>query len=285
MCLNLEVLIVSIQVNSLIQLSESGPILHFSPANGYPAMAYRAMLEPFRESNMVVASVHRPLWKPEVKPESVASWEVFAEDIINAAEKLNSPMTSIGHSMGASALLIAASRRPELFRSLILIEPVLVPRAAALMLKFCSVLFPNKIPLVGKTLARVDCWASKQAAFDHFRPKYVFENIDDKELWDYVNHGVVESADGSCKLAFSKAWEARCYTLVYDLWPIIERVQVPILVIRGENSNTLSSSVWQKLKKVSPQFELKEIAGAGHLLPFEQPETMVSEIQNWLDNH
>jgi pimeloyl-ACP methyl ester carboxylesterase len=276
---------VSTQVDSLIQLSESGPILHFSPANGYPSMAYRAMLEPFKESNMVVASVHRPLWQPEVKPESVASWEVFAEDIINAAEKFNSSMTSIGHSMGASALLIAASRRPELFRSLILIEPVLVPRAAVLMLRLFSGLFPNKIPLVGKTLARVDQWPSKKAAFDHFRPKYVFENIRDKELWDYVNHGVMERPDGSCKLVFSKAWEARCYTLVYDLWPIIAQVKVPVLVVRGKNSNTLSPSMWQKLEKLSPQFERKEIAGAGHLLPFEQPETMVSEIQNWLDNH
>jgi pimeloyl-ACP methyl ester carboxylesterase len=276
---------VSLPENVLIQLSENGSLLHFSPANGYPALAYRSMLEPFKKSNQVIASNHRPLWQPEVAPETVTSWEVFAEDIINTAESFSSPLTSIGHSMGASALLIAAARRPELFQSLILIEPVLVSRTAALILGVFGRLFPNKIPLVRKTLARVDRWPSKQAVFDHFRPKYVFENIGDKELWDYVNHGVVESADGSCKLAFSKAWEARCYTIVYDLWPIIAQVKVPILVVRGENSNTLSSSMWQKLKKLSPQFVCKEIAGAGHLLPFERPETMVSEIQNWLDNH
>ena len=101
-----------------------GPALHFAAANGYPPGAYRAFLEPFSKNYEVVASLHRPLWEIPPDIESFKSWDVFGEDICELVGQLHCPVVSVGHSMGTAAILMAAVHRPELFKSLVLIEPL-----------------------------------------------------------------------------------------------------------------------------------------------------------------
>ena len=95
-----------------VNLGGAGPLLHFSHANGFPPLAYRALLQPFLESHEVIASLHRPLWQPSPAPSSLGSWQIFADDLIQLLQQFDQPVTSIGHSMGAAAILLAASKRP-----------------------------------------------------------------------------------------------------------------------------------------------------------------------------
>ena len=129
-----------------------GAALHFAAANGYPAGAYRAFLEPFAEHHEVVASLHRPLWDTPPDLESFTSWDVLGDDLCQLVSQLQQPVISVGHSMGTATILMAAIQRPELFNSLVLIEPVLVPRRYLLALHFFRHFAPNTIPLVKKTL-------------------------------------------------------------------------------------------------------------------------------------
>ena len=265
-----------------ITVGGQGPLLHFSHANAYPPLAYSAFLQAFTDSHQVIASLHRPLWQPSPDPSSLQSWQVFGEDLIRVAETLDKPLISIGHSMGAAATLIAAVKRPELFKSIVLIEPVLVPRRYLLALRFFGRFAKHKIPLVRKTLERVDYWSDRQQAFDHFRPKYVFKNISDEVLWDYVQHGICATEDGGFQLSYSKAWEARCYTLVHSLWRLLPQITVPVLAIRGQQSDTVFPAAWNKWQTMSAHHDFLEIAEAGHLLPFEKPQQLAVEIQSWL---
>lgn len=260
-------------------------MLHFSHANGYPPLAYRALLEPFTRSHRVIASVHRPLWKPPSDPSSLKSWHVFGEDLIQLAEGLDQPLISVGHSMGSAAILIAAAKRPELFKSIVLIEPVLVPRRFLFALRLFGRFAKNKIPLVKKTLTRVDCWSDRQEAFDHFRPKHVFKDISDEVMWDYIQHGIYQSEDGTFRLAYSKEWEARCYTTVHSLWNLLPLITVPVLAIRGQSSDTIFPAAWAKWQSMLPHHEFIEIEDAGHLVPFEKPGLLVEEIQSWLNRN
>lgn len=265
-----------------VKLGGTGPVLHFSHANGFPPLVYRALLEPFLESHEVVASLHRPLWQPGLPPSSLKSWRTFADDLIDLLQGYDQPVTSIGHSMGAVAILLAASQQPELFRSIVLIEPVLVPRRFLYLLQFFGHFSPEKVPMIRKTLARVDKWSSKQAAFEHFRPKAVFRNISDEVLWDYVEHGVEDIEGEGCQLTYSKEWEAHCYTKVHNLWQLLDKVSVPLLAIRGQDSDTIFPAAWQKWNKISPAHTFTSIDDAGHLLPFEKPAELVAKIKAWL---
>jgi pimeloyl-ACP methyl ester carboxylesterase len=259
-----------------------GPALHFAAANGYPPGAYRAFLEPFAENHEVVASLHRPLWETPPEIESFKSWDVFGEDICELVSQLQHPVVSVGHSMGTAALLMAAVQRPELFKSLVLIEPVLVPRRYLLGLSFFRRFRPEVIPLVKRTLSRVDKFSSRQEAFDHYRPKRVFRQISDAVLWDYVQHGTKECEPGVFTLAYSRDWEARCYTLVHNLWGLLPHLRVPTLAIRAQGSNTLGVSSWNKWQSTSSNVDFIEIEEAGHLVPFEKPDQLASIILDWI---
>lgn len=259
-----------------------GAPLHFAAANGYPPGAYRAFLEPFAQSHEVVASLHRPMWDSPPPIESFDSWTVFGEDLANLLAEVGHPVVSIGHSMGTAAILMAAIKKPELFRSLVLIEPVLVPRRYLLALRVFGRLAPHKIPLVQRTLNRVDRFSSRLEAFEHYRPKAVFSAIDDAVLWDYVEYGTREIEPGVFALSYPKDWEARCYTLVHNLWRLLPRLKVRTLAIRAQDSGTLATASWEKWQALAPEVDFVEIPESGHLLPFEQPEQLAATILDWL---
>lgn len=265
-----------------LRFRAEGELLHFSHANGYPPGAYRALLEAFQPSHEIVSSLHRPLWKPRLDPASLRSWQTFADDLICLLEAYNRPAVSIGHSMGAASVLIAAHQRPELFKSLVLVEPVLVPRRFLFLLHFFTRFSPQTVPMIKKTLVRVNRWTSRQEAYEHYRPKYVFKEISDEVLWDYVEHGIEQTEGGDFRLIYSPQWEARCYATVYNLWRVIDQIQVPILAIRGANSDTLRMPSWEKWRAGSNSHHFVEIDNAGHLLPFERPEALADVIRDWL---
>lgn len=263
-------------------IDSSAPIFHFSHANGYAPLAYSQFLKPYQDSHQVLASQHKPLWRPALDPEATKSWLSFSEDIEHSLKGLEKPVTSVGHSMGSAAITMAASQRPEHFKHLVLIEPVLVPTSYYVILRLFGKHVANRVPLVSRTLNRVDNWDSPEQCFAHFRPKSVFKNISDEGLWDYVNHCTFTDDEGRLRLVYSKEWEARCYLLVHNIWKMLAQLKIPVLIIRGGQSNTFTSASMKKLQKLAPQHSFLEIPGAGHLLPFEQPQRLAQEIAAWL---
>ena len=267
-----------------IKFSDGGSPVHFSHANGYPPLCYKALLSPFESDHEVIASLHRPLWPQEVEPESMRSWEQLGSDIQDLLPELGNPVVSIGHSMGSAAVLMAAVKRPDYFRKIVLIEPVLVPQIATLILQALPSIARRAWPLARQTSNRVDSWIDREAAFSHFRRKQVFKRIRDDILWDYVNSGTEVNDVGHYKLTYSKEWELQCYLKVYNCWALFKALKVPSLIIRGSESKTLSRKAWLRLKKISPDSECIEIPNSGHLVPFERPEILASKIIDWIES-
>lgn len=268
-----------------LELGGEGECLFFAHANGYPPLSYRSLLEPLTQSHQVIAGLHRPLWPEPDSPDSLRSWRVFGTDVESLLASREQAVFGIGHSMGTAALISAAARRPELFKGLILIEPVLVPASYCWSLRMFKPLVRRTLPLVRRTLVRQQEWSGRQQAFDHFRPKAVFKRIGDDALWDYVNYGLTERQNGRVGLAFSREWEAACYLNVQNVWPLLGKLKMPILAIRGERSNVLTRRSWQRWRDRSPQHRYEEIAGAGHLVPLERPHDILQRVSSWLADH
>ena len=117
-----------------LELGGEGECLFFAHANGYPPLSYRSLLEPLTQSHQVIAGLHRPLWPKPDSPDSLRSWQVFGTDVESLLASREQAVFAMGHSMGTAALISAAARRPQLFKGLILIEPVLVPASYCLSL-------------------------------------------------------------------------------------------------------------------------------------------------------
>lgn len=269
------------KLKSAIQLSAGEQIVHFSHANGYAPQTYAKFLEPLKATSSIIASLHRPLWESNPHPESVSSWREFGADVSELVSSLNNPVISIGHSMGAAANVMAAAKQPSQFKGLVLIEPALVPANYYRMLRWFAPLIQARYPLITRTLNRVDAWDSPHSTFAHFRPKPVFRGFSDEVLWDYVTHGTYTDSKGLTRLNYSKEWEARCYMLADNIWGDLRRLTVPVLVIRGAHSSTFSRRTAKALQRLCPRFDYLEIAGAGHLLPFEKPDQLAAQINGW----
>lgn len=258
-----------------------GSILHFAHANGFPPESYRLFVEGLLPSFHVLGIRQRPLW-PDSQLDAFDSWEILADDLIRFLDQEGlEGVIGVGHSVGAVATMIAARKRPLLFSKLILIEPVfLLPSLLKMAAAHPGVAY--QLPLVQTALRRRNHWASRQEAFDLFRAKSFFKRWPDEALWEYMNAGLHEVADGVA-LTYSREWEASIYahppTMV---WEYIPRISHPTLIIRGADSDTIVPQVWELVQTQQPQATFVEIKKSGHMIPMERPLPLAKIMLDWL---
>jgi pimeloyl-ACP methyl ester carboxylesterase len=262
-----------------------GPQLHFAHANGYPPECYKRMLTPLLEDYRVTAVYHRPLWH-DGRPQELKSWRELADDLLLLFDSQGiADVIGVGHSLGAVVTMYAALQRPELFRALILIEPVfLMPAMLQQVALRGAPLGAEDFDLVRIANSRRNSWSSRQEAFDHFRPKRVFARLSDDALWDYVYYGLRKEDNGDITLTYSAEWEAMIYALPpTDVWDLLPQVTHPTLALRGGETDTLVPAAWQLWRMSQPQAAFVEMPQVGHLLPMEEPDKTAAAIQAFLN--
>ncbi|MCP4791302.1 MAG: alpha/beta hydrolase [Gammaproteobacteria bacterium] len=263
------------------------PLL-FAHANGFPPGSYASLLQPLGHEYTVYAAALRPLWQSlddfrgEYKDRQF--WQRMAADQISFIEQHQlAPVTYVGHSMGSLVGLFAAHKRPDLFHQLIMIEPVFLKARYSRLMRHMPNTMKRRVPIVRKALGRPNRWSSMQAAFDFHRSKWVFRGLSDAVLWDYINAGVgpIEDPEGGVDefgLLFDKHWEALVYSTIPNVWKTLKQIQVPIHLLRAEHSHTVDTDSWQRWQALPGPKQATEFAGAGHLLPLDEPELVADTL-------
>ena len=104
------------------------PTIHIGHGNGFPASMYAPFADALGGNYRKLCLLARPWWKGS-DPEKFDSWEILADDLIAGIQHHNlAPIVGIGHSMSGVAMLFAAVKAPQLFRAIVLIDPVMLPR-------------------------------------------------------------------------------------------------------------------------------------------------------------
>lgn len=258
-----------------------GAALVFAHANGYPPGSYRSLLTPLAEHYTVSGFCQRPLWSPEPVP-ARANWRQFADDLIHTLEhSFQEPVWMMGHSLGAVVSMLAARKRPALFRGLVLLDPVFMPTHLALGLNLTPRSRLPKIPMVRRALRRPERFTSAEQAFDFHRDKRAYSGFSDAVLWDYIHAAVRKTAAGDWELAYSGAWEAAVYSSLPLVWPRLLRLRLPTLGLRGADSDILSASGLRCWARLQPAAELYSVPG-GHLFPLEYPQDTARRVLDFL---
>ncbi len=261
----------------------SGPLIHLAHANGYPPAVYRRMVDPLLKYHRVIGIHQRPLW-PGEPWEGFKSWHILGRDLINFLdERRLSGIIGVGHSLGGVATMYAALERPDLFRALVLIEPVFLPPA---LLEGAAGLdedtLAERVPLIAATRGRRTHWPDRESAFQHFRAKPVFERMSDPALRDYVDGALMsvppdardpaDLAGGGLTLVCPREWEVRIYsTPPTDVWDRVGGLTQPTLAIKGAETDTIRPEAWALWQAKQPEAEFAIVPEAGHLLTFERP--------------
>jgi len=68
------------------------------------------------------------------------------------------------------------------------------------------------------------------------------------------------------------------------LWQFWDRIQCPVLILRGVESDFLSSTLAEKMLRRQPNAELIEFEGVGHVPSLNSSEQVTAVIE-WLDSH
>lgn len=271
-----------------------GPLLHFSHPNAYTPLCFRQFLAPFTRDYHVIAGRHRPLWyltpgAPDAgRPEEVIDWDwdTMAGDLLRFLDELGpEPIIGVGHSLGAVSTMLAARRRPERFRAVVLIEPVFLPPHVLKALHAHPAMAAER-PMVQAALRRRERWASRQEAFDRFRDKAVFGRFSDEALWDYVNEALHDDpATGEVVLSYPREWEARFYTRPpANVWDELPGLSVPTLAVRATETDTLFPDAWALWQTLQPGATFVEMDGVGHMLTMEEPEAVAAVVGHWLED-
>lgn len=260
--------------------------LYFAHANAYPPQTYRRLIEPFAKKYRVICYLQRPLWQPTPSTAEISSWHQFADDVIAFLDqqKLKNVL-AYGHSLGSVTAFLAACKRPDLFKALAMIEPVMFSRRFCLLNHLTPWFLKQKVNIINKALNRPDTWHNQQQAFDFHRRTRAFKYVSDAVLWDFIEHGVI--ADGNqVRLRYPTNWEAHVYGTVSYFRGKLLNSALPILAFRGEHSTTIPRDFWQKWeRKNNPQHRLIELKNSSHLLPFEQPDVVVKELTTFFEKH
>jgi pimeloyl-ACP methyl ester carboxylesterase len=249
----------------------AGPLLHFAHANGFNAETYRALLSPLAADARIVASDARGHGRTRLPtaPGSQAGWTIFRDDLISLLDRI-APDGAVlaGHSMGATASLMAAALRPEKVRALVLVEPVLMPEGVG----------PGDNELARRAEKRRDRFDSVDEAFALYRGRGAFKTWPDAMLRDYLNGGL-ERIDGGMSLSCRPEWEAADFrTTPPGVSKLARDLRCPVTLIHAQDG-TASQGEVAIFREWHPQTHVVMASGATHFLPMEFPGLVGDEIR------
>lgn len=256
-------------------LTMDKPYLHFAHANGFPAPVYRKLLERLGERYQVgfLETIGHDSRYPVTD-----GWRHLRDETIAYIERsYPEPVVGVGHSLGGVLLFLAAVKRPDLFRALVILDSPLFGPLRSRGLQFAKLFgFMDRITPATATLHRRNDWASVEEVRRYFAGKRLFADFDPDCLADYARHGTVEQR-GRRKLRFSPQIESMIFrSLPHHYARLRGRLQVPLAYISGSETDVITPADLAHLKR---HFQARIYRQCGsHLFPFEAPLETADKI-------
>ncbi len=206
------------------------------------------------------------------------TWDGVADDVQAVAEHIanRGPVVGFGHSMGGTALLIAALRRPQLFAALVVFEPIVFPPDT-----------PHAGPgpdLAAGARRRRATFRSVDEARAHFASRPPLSSFTPAALSAYVEHGFHPSEDGGVRLACDPELEASLYEAgaKHDTWRHLGAVAPAVWVIAGRVASGQPSALAATIADLIPRGTYVEMPDLGHFGPLTHPDQVAAVVRDAL---
>jgi pimeloyl-ACP methyl ester carboxylesterase len=262
---------------------DTTPVLLFSHATGLHGLVFEPLASFLKDEFRCVSVDLRGHGVSELPLGTGLAWSGMADDVLAAldADRFpKGPVHGVGHSMGGAALVMAASRRPDAFRSLWLYEPVIVPTNGVLMPE-------GDNPMAEAAARRRDRFDSLDHAYENYRSKPPLNRLDPRALRAYVDGGFSISPDGSAILRCQPSTEAEVFRLAATsgAWSYLAALQVPVAVVAGSPDEVGPVAFAPAIADGLPVGTLIEYTHLGHFGPLEDPAGMAEAVSAWVAAH
>jgi pimeloyl-ACP methyl ester carboxylesterase len=199
-------------------------------------------------------------------------------------EQFGEPVTLVGHSMGGKVAMQLALRRPELLRSLVVVDiaPVEYPLFGGRTDDPDEEASPFAAFIQAMRAIDLDALSSRQEADDALRSAVPSRMVRGFLLQSLVREGT--GADGRWR------WRLNLELLERDLErlrgfpdpPPGARFDGPVLWIAGANSHYVLARDRERMDELFPSTRLVRIKNAGHWVHSEQPEIFTETLRRFL---
>jgi pimeloyl-ACP methyl ester carboxylesterase len=184
----------------------------------------------------------------------------------------------IGHSMGGTTSYVYAAKHPERLSALI-IEDIApgssVQGAGASRIRAEMASIPGDFA----------SWSEARAYWRKSRPTLAAEAIEQR-----LAESLEEDARGRIAWRYDAAGISRTRLepdprRVVDLWPVVERLRIPTLVIRGDRSDFCPEETVREMSRRNPNISSITVAGASHYVHDDAPSPFAEHVSRFLAAH
>jgi pimeloyl-ACP methyl ester carboxylesterase len=284
----------------------AAPVLLFAHATGFHGQVWEPTALPLTDRYRCLALDLRGHGVSETPDGASLSWRYMGDDVLAALDSDriggHREVHGIGHSLGCAALVLAASRRPGLLRSLWLYEPAIVaPRATApagsRAPSESSAPFgssnpfdpsdssESSNPMADGALRRRATFASYDEAIANFARKAPLNELHPDALAAYVRGGFAPQADGSVTLRCSPATEAEVFRGAgnNEAFEALATLDMPVALVAGRPDAFGPVTFVPANLAQLPRGTLVERRHLGHFGPLEDPPGMARDIAAWVE--
>lgn len=214
----------------------------------------------------------------------------FATDICAVVKALDlTDIFGIGHSAGATDLLLAAKLKPRRFQRLFVMEPTIMdPRAMRTMTPEES---EKETASAQGVLRRQAEFDSAAAAFTRFRVAPAFADWSEASLCAYVRHGFEPQPDGRVRLRCRPEIEAAMLGPIFEAmaqvytgdergnpFTWLSQIECPVRVATAEKSWPIYKEMAARAVALIPNVSQWTFAGVGHCVAQEAPGKVIEAL-------
>src|SRR5260221_5616515 len=215
----------------------------------------------------------------------------FAEDLCRVIEALDlSDIYGIGHSAGATDLLLAVKLLPERFQRLFVMEPTIMdPRTRRTDVTGLSELATGAVQGVLRRQAEFD---STEAVFARYRAAPAFAEWTEPSLRAYTNHGFTPLEDGRVRLRCTPEIESALLQPIFEAmeqvytgdirgnpFPWLSDVKCPVRIATTEKSWPIYKEMASRAAALIPAASQHSFQGVGHCVAQEEPKLLLEALQ------
>jgi pimeloyl-ACP methyl ester carboxylesterase len=181
------------------------------------------------------------------------------------------PVVLIGLSMGGRNAIMYTGIHPGKVEKLVIVDigPDIAPQGAERVRRMAAE-SPEEFTSIDDAVAYLKHYATHPA---------------EAALRQRVEHGLKRLPNGKYAWKydrFLREQRRRGITPAVDLWPVVQRIKVPTLILRGSESDIFAPQTAQRMQELIPGSRLVEIPGAGHAIPAEAPEAFEKAVREFI---
>lgn len=215
----------------------------------------------------------------------------FSEDVCRAIEALGlSNIYGIGHSAGATDLLLAAKLMPARFSRLFVMEPtVMDPRAAR-----SGGLSELATGAVQGVLRRQATFESADAVFQRYRAAPAFADWTESSLRTYIAHGFAAQENGSVRLRCTPELESAILRPIFEAMEQVytgdirgnpfgwlSEISCAVRIATAEKSRPVYKEMAARAVALMPTASQWTFDGTGHCVAQEAPNLLLRALKDF----